>query len=378
MPLSLLEIHYLKIPTLDKGPLQRISFLRGLNKRGACLFQLFSHLSCVAIFAAVLLGCQPSDENVFPYQQRLNSGKPIIYDRPGEIHVGCRSGWTEIRLTTKEIEDLFFIGALAAPAFGDNNCLAIGDVVRIENTDTKEILPDLVRVSRVIIWKGLVEKSCGRSPCEYKDFMNWDPLNFQGSEEEKVRKNDYVNQLFSSNVMNKMNTSDNKVVNISHIHLVGSASDQALAQKGFESYQASLFEETSEDGKTLSSCGSQVFKDFRTTKEVWELINSGRTQTAWTVSSGLLCVPQGSEIDIVSLDQVDGVRETFGRIKIGKMRRMILDNLSSEFLNLTDKSNASEVMNEIEQIYSQTVESDPKARLFLFDFELISERSESE
>ena len=146
--------------------------------------------------------------------------------------------------------------------------------------------------------------------------------------------------------------------------------ETSYSRKGFERYQASFFEETKKPGDVLKSCGTKRFADYRTTRATWELMQSGLTSTAWEVHPGLLCVPQGEVATLVSNDvNPDGSRETFGKIKIGKQRRMKLESFKSSYLQLKGMD-IKEAMDRIEDAYNQK-KRDKNARLFLFDFEVL-------
>ena len=136
--------------------------------------------------------------------------------------------------------------------------------------------------------------------------------------------------------------------------------------------KGNTFEQTQSEGDTLkASCGTRVFEDYRTSKEVWDLIVSGKTNTAWDVHTGLLCAKQGSVINVVSRKKdANGNYESFGKIKIGQMRRMKIEALRSDFLKLNSYT-VSEAMDEIESLYKKETQNHPDARLFLFDFEVV-------
>lgn len=331
------------------------------------MFQL-SRIPVALFLSAIFLGCSPTDENVFSYQQRLASGKPIVYNRYGEQNVGCQYSWSDVRLSQKEIEDLYFIGSLATAGFGANNCLTVGSQVQIENTDTDELMEAFVEVSMVAIWNGQAPEAR-----DYEDYFKWNAPDFNGAAKAKEGFLNYATALFSNTVMNKVKDSFDGVVNITHIHLVhpGPNAD-SLMKKGLENFEASFFEETTTDGETLSSCGTRKFPDYRTTRETWELIQSGKTRTAWDVHPGLLCAGQGEVIQLVD-HQVNeaGEREVFGKIKIGPMKRMRIEQFKMEHLKLTDKITPEEAKNEIEALYNQKTAENESARLFLFDFEVV-------
>lgn len=331
------------------------------------LFRYAFAFLCLFLGLSLISACAPTDENVFSYERRLASGKPIIYNRPGEQQVGCQYSWTDVRLSEKEIADLYFLGTLATASFGDNNCLTVGSEVRIRDAKTKEFLDGYVRVSEVIIWNGQAPQAR-----EYQDYFKWTAPQFRGSEKSKKEIVSYASSLFNQAVMSKVQDSYDGVVNITHIHLVRPGSDaNELAEKGRVNFESSFFEETTEDGQTLSSCGSRKFPDYRTTRETWELIQSGRTQTAWDVHPGLLCAGQGEIIQVVNFEEDDnGEREAFGKIKIGPMKRMRIEQFDPSFLKLTEKMTQEEAISEIEALYREK-SSNPRARLFLFDFEVV-------
>lgn len=325
-------------------------------------------LLCLFFGASFLSGCAPTDENVFSYERRLASGKPIIYNRAGEQQVGCRNAWTDVRLSEKEIEDLYFLGSMATAAFGDNNCLTVGSEVRIMNARTREFLDGSVRVDLVAVWNGKAPQAR-----QYQDYFKWYAPSFRGTEKKKNEILNYATSLFNQAVMAKVQDSFNGVVNITHIRLVHPGRDgRDLAEKGQRNFESSFFEETTDDGETLSSCGSRKFPDYRTTRETWELIQSGRTQTAWDVHPGLLCVGQGEVVELVSheVDPNTGEREVFGKIKIGPMKRMRIEQFDPNQLKLTEKMTADEAAEEIKALYQER-SSNPNVRLFLFDFEVV-------
>ncbi len=335
------------------------------------MFQLL-RISLVFILLSfvplTLSGCAPTDEHVLPYQDRLSKGLPIVYNRYGEQHIGCRNSWSDVRLSEKEIEDLFFLGSLATPGFGDNNCLTVGTEIQIKNTNTDKFIDATAVVQKVIIWNGN-----GPEARQYKDHVKWSLNNFSGTEKEKQIIEDYVVELFNSSVMSKQKASHTGIVHITHIDLANPGSEaQRFAQKGRQNFQSSLIDETRENGDHLSYC-NRTFTDFRTSKETWELILSGKTQTAWDVQSGLLCVKQGEVVEIKSSKRPasgnEADREVFGKIKIGKMRRMVLEQFKPEFIR-GGTITPEEAAEEIHKLYEDKA-NDPRVRLLLFDFELL-------
>lgn len=336
--------------------------------RLTCLLAVGAHLTFF------LSACAPTDENVFSYQQRLASGKPIVFDRPGEQNPGCKSAWTDVRVSQQDLEDLHFIGALVTPGFGNNNCFVVGSEVQIYDKDAKKMTDSFARVSKVAIWNGRISTQ-QRPSREYKDYFIWEANTPRLSKELSEQIASYANFLFNQNVMSTVAKSDDGVVHITHLHLTRTGPNaRALYNQGKSRFLGQFDEETHQEGDTLPSCGSRVFEDYRTSKETWDLIVSGRTQTAWDVHPGLLCVRQGSIVSLVSdkENSQTGQRDFYGKIKIGKMRRLTLDNLRSDYLKLSKGTSAKEAFDEIQALYKKW-ENNPKARLFLFDFEPVEE-----
>lgn len=330
------------------------------------MFRLFlGAFSCASL---LFVGCSPTDQNVFSYQERLNSGKPIFYNQQGEIPEGCRNrAWTEARLHPETAEDLVFAKSNLEIKSGWDNCYQVGSLVDVVDPNDKKTVLFQAQVRWILIAK---PKGDGR------DFQSDFEKVFKVEGRDKAFVSYYKDKIqgrLASELEFSRERRDGILQVTSFKYIPQSAPQQLEAsyiQKARSRYESSFFEETQKDGDVLKSCGAKKFTDYRTTRATWELMQSGLTATAWEVHPGLLCAPQGSEVTLVSNDVApDGSRETFGKIKIGKMRRMKIESFKSSFLNLKGMD-IKEAMDRIEDAYNQK-KKDKNARLFLFDFEVV-------
>lgn len=330
--------------------------------------------SSLFLITCSLFACAPTDENVFPFKERLDSGKPIIYNRPGEQAPDCRYAWDEVRLSQEEIEDLYFLGTIPATAYGNNNCFTVESKVYIYNKDTKQTLKDSVIVKDVVIWKPNLEKRN-----EYLKYLEDGVfrVNLKEREDSSQKKEllSYTKNLFNSYVARKSHDSNDGTINITHLEIIQRLEPSAkeFTQGGSERFKNSLeyFDATSPEKPLLESCKGLDWSDsYRVNQSEWALIQSGVTHTLWQVWDGkTACVRHGAEVTLVSRENPDQI---LGKFKITQVHELSRGKVSEAFQNhliqLTDKVSEEKVKTEIEELFKKN-RNPQGAHLFLITFE---------
>jgi len=326
-----------------------------------------------------LSGCAPTDENIYNFNERLEKNIPIVYDKPGEMAENCRSAWSEARIDKEWMENLVFFKSIAHTTAGANNCYQVGSEVTLVNKDRKTNFAPYEGPVRARILKVVLLKPKERGD-KLDEIFNSLKEKLYSNESRSEARNYILNEtlnLFKSEIQfSQKNESKGGVISQTYFQYVRDSASPAVSKSATNNVVARIkgntFEQTQSEGDTLkASCGTRVFEDYRTSKEVWDLIVSGKTNTAWDVHTGLLCAKQGSVINVVSRKKdANGNYESFGKIKIGQMRRMKIEALRSDFLKLNSYT-VSEAMDEIESLYKKETQNHPDARLFLFDFEVV-------
>tara|TARA_Y100001935_G_C17309644_1_gene514882 strand:- start:835 stop:2061 length:1227 start_codon:yes stop_codon:yes gene_type:complete len=374
----------LRFAALDKGPTETLlcppsfTLLReGLLKRRV-LQGLWTLMISSAMWGG-LSGCAPTDENIYNFNERLEKNIPIVYDKPGEMAENCRSAWSEARIDKEWMENLVFFKSIAHTTAGANNCYQVGSEVTLVNKDRKTNFAPYEGPVRARILKVVLLKPKERGD-KLDEIFNSLKEKLYSNESRSEARNYILNEtlnLFKSEIQfSQKNESKGGVISQTYFQYVRDSASPAVSKSATNNVVARIkgntFEQTQSEGDTLkASCGTRVFEDYRTSKEVWDLIVSGKTNTAWDVHTGLLCAKQGSVINVVSRKKdANGNYESFGKIKIGQMRRMKIEALRSDFLKLNSYT-VSEAMDEIESLYKKETQNHPDARLFLFDFEVV-------
>lgn len=330
--------------------------------------------STILLLAFSLFACAPTDENVFSYKQRLDSGKPLIYNRSGEQAPDCRRTWDEIRLSQEEIEDLYFLGTLPASAYGDRNCFVVGSKVYIYNKETKRTLSDLVVIKDVVLWKPNLEKR--NEYLKYVDDGSF-KVDLEGDKNSSHGKelSSYIKNLFNSYVVRKASSSDDGTINITHIELTQRLEPSAkeFRKNGQDRFKNSLdyFDSTSSEKPLLESCKGLDWTDgYRVNQEEWALIQSGMTHTLWQVWDGRsACVRHQANVKLVSRENPD---QTLGSFKVTHVHELSRGKVEEAFQNqlirLTDKISEEKVKTEIEYLFKKN-RNPQGAHLFLITFE---------
>jgi len=315
-----------------------------------------------------LTGCAPTDEHIFNFQERLDRGIPITYDKPGQMSDICRNPWSEARIDEEWMQNLVYFRSVVHTGAGELNCYEVGSEIRlVEKNGTPYNSNVKAYVDKVVIWKPKrfaddledeITRYLGQTlnlKSDLSNFLLKSSLDLLGSElsfsQRDERKGGVIHSTFLRYVTN---TASQKFT-------------QSVSEKVIERFEATKFEETNKDGETLSaSCGTRKFSDYRTSPETWELIKSGKTSTAWDIGK-LLCSEQGSEMGIALKDN-EGNWTVVGKVTVGKMRRLKIDALKPEFLSLNKGITKEDVIKEIKEMYKEQTSKNPDLRLILFDF----------
>lgn len=324
---------------------------------------LLTFLSLTFVF-----GCAPTDQHVMSFQQRLQSGKPIIYKKIGEQPAGCHNKlWSDARLSTDEIEDLMMAGVLFSIKSGIDNCYRIGDEISIQNADTRQTVegPALVRVRQVTLVKikgslkdiedqikstvsGQADGQHSDSKAqEYRRYYLEKSLNKLKSETEFSRR-ERDGSIQVSILTYVKDTAPNNVEN-------------EFRKKANEKFEASkdFFEETTSDKVLLSGC-VKPWADMRVPKEVWELMKSGQIQTGWQIKPGAICPTQGAVLPVVDAQ----TKEKLGEIKIGIVREMTINRLNEEYLKVGNGKS----FGEIKALIEEEVQRKPGSHVNIYEF----------
>ena|GEM_PF-2989616 len=339
---------------------------------------MFRRLSLLFALPVLLSACSPTDQNIYSYKERLESGKPILYNQKGEINKGCRSAWSDVRMTEEQIENLSFISTYPVTAFGSNNCFEVGSVIAITDKDSRSSLRIKARVRGVALWNSKGPQATRKT---YSDFVKWAIPPQQGVPEKmKPVLETYINNLFNTEVMTTASKSDDGIINVTHIDLLRNGQDESgFAEKGRERFEQSLsyYDETTAGEPLLKNCGQEDWSQsgFRVSEEQWQLIqklNAGNdqreTRSLWYVWGGKsACLSQGATVALI--DQK--TRETLGSFKVEQVREMtqnlVEKNLNSQPLKLAPGMTPEDVFKDIQSQFQKKA-GRTDAHLFVVEF----------